>query len=68
MSQDIQRASLAYQKAIKMDSSNVDAHYNLGQLYLDNGMREDGDKVMEIYQRLITEKETEREQAAPKEK
>jgi hypothetical protein len=37
-------------------------------LYLDNGMREDGDKVMEIYQRLITEKETEREQAAPKEK
>ena len=68
MLKDIKQASLAYQKAIKMDPSNVDAYYNLGQLYLENGMQEDGEIVMEIYQRLKVEKETARAQSASMEK
>ena len=42
----------AFQRAIRIDPQNVDAHYNLGQLYLRTGLKEEGQAEMELYQKL----------------
>ena len=52
--EDVQRAAQAYQKAIRLDPENADSYYNLGRLYLEQDLVEQGEAMMAEYRRLST--------------
>ena len=49
---DVQRATLAFQKTIKIEPNHADAHYSLGMIYLGQDRKAEGEAELEIYRRL----------------